>query len=178
MKDLAIMPLRSISPTEAKALLDEGAVLIDVRERDERAHVRIACSESLPLSELASAALPAKTKAVIFHCAGGKRTRANAAALAAKAPCEAFALEGGLDAWRAAGLPVIVDRTQPIEIMRQVQIAAGSLVLLGLALGTFVSPLWYGLTACVGAGLVFAGVSGSCAMAKLLAFMPWNRSIA
>ncbi len=169
------MPLPSISPKEAKALLDQGAVLIDIREPAERARVRIACSESVPLSQLGSATLPAKTRAIVFHCTSGMRTQANAAALAAKASCDAFALEGGLDAWRAAGLPVTVDRSQPIEIMRQVQIAAGSLVLLGVILGMLVAPYGYAIAAFVGAGLVLAGITGSCMMAKLLALMPWNR---
>jgi hypothetical protein len=59
--------------------------------------------------------------------------------------------------------------------MRQVQIAAGSLVLLGLALAAFVSPAWAALSAFIGAGLLFAGISGWCGMARLLALMPWNR---
>ena len=92
--------------------------------------------------------------------------------------CETYILEGGLDAWRKAGLPVALDRSQPIEIMRQVQIAAGSLVLLGVVLGAFVAPGFYPLSGFVGAGLLFAGVSGFCGMARLLAVMPWNRRAA
>ena len=172
------MPLPPISPAEAKTLLDQGAVLIDVREPHERARIRIACSESVPLSRVADAQLPERTKSIVFHCTGGKRTRDNAALLAAKSPCEAYELTGGLNAWRAAGLPVVVDRSQPIEIMRQVQIAAGSIVLLGITLGMFASPYGYGVAAFVGAGLVFAGATGSCMMAKLLALMPWNRRAA
>ena len=96
--------------------------------------------------------------------------------LAAAAGCEAYILEGGIDAWKRAGLPVLTDRRQPLEIMRQVQIAAGGLVLLGVALGIWVAPAFLGLSAFVGAGLVFAGVSGWCGMARLLALMPWNRA--
>ena len=77
-----------------------------------------------------------------------------------------------------AGLPLFVDKRAPIPIMRQVQITAGSLVLLGAILGTWVAPAFYGLSAFVGAGLMFAGISGWCGMAKLLAFMPWNRRAA
>jgi len=87
-------------------------------------------------------------------------------------------LDGGLDAWKKAGLPVALDRSQPIDIIRQVQIAAGSLVLMGMLLGTLFSPGFYALSAFVGAGLVFAGVSGFCGMAHLLALMPWNRRTA
>ena len=72
-------------------------------------------------------------------------------------------------------MPTQLDRSQPIEIMRQVQIVAGSLVLIGVILGYFVTPAFYALPAFVGAGLLFAGISGFCGMAKLLAIMPWNR---
>jgi rhodanese-related sulfurtransferase len=86
-----------------------------------------------------------------------------------------FLLEGGFDAWQKAGLDCKVDKAQPLEIIRQVQIGAGSLVLLGVLLGFLVSPALFGLAAFVGAGLVMAGTTGWCGMAKLLALAPWNR---
>ena len=94
---------------------------------------------------------------------------------AASQNCEAYIVEGGLDAWKKAGLPMILDRSQPIDVMRQVQIAAGSLVLLGIVLGALLAPGFYVLSGLVGAGLVFAGATGFCGMARLLALMPWNR---
>jgi hypothetical protein len=112
---------------------------------------------------------------VIFHCRSGARTAANAQRLAAATDCQAYLLEGGIDAWKKAGLPVAIDRRQPIEIMRQVQITAGSLVVLGVVLGLLAAPAFLALSAFVGAGLVFAGVTGWCGMARLLALMPWNR---
>ena len=115
---------------------------------------------------------------MIFHCKSGMRTAGNAQRLAAAADCQTYILDGGIDAWKKAGLPVAIDARQPIEIMRQVQITAGGLVLLGVVLGTWVAPGFYGLSAFVGAGLIFAGISGWCGMAKLLAFMPWNRRTA
>ena len=62
--------------------------------------------------------------------------------------------------------------------MRQVQIVAGSLVVLGVLLGSLVSPWLYALSGFVGAGLVFAGVSGTCGLASLLRLMPWNSALA
>jgi len=59
--------------------------------------------------------------------------------------------------------------------MRQVQIAAGSLVLLGVILSQTVAPGWIWLSGFVGAGLTYAGISGVCGMARLLAAMPWNQ---
>jgi rhodanese-related sulfurtransferase len=87
-------------------------------------------------------------------------------------------LEGGLTGWKSAGYPTRVDHTKPIELQRQVQIAAGSLILLGVLLSWLVSPFFVALSAFVGGGLVFAGLSGWCGMAHLLALLPWNRKSA
>jgi rhodanese-related sulfurtransferase len=84
-------------------------------------------------------------------------------------------LEGGIPSWQQAGLPLRKLKNAPLPLMRQVQIAAGSLVLLGLILSNTVAPAWILLTWFVGGGLVFAGVSGFCGMARLLALMPWNK---
>ncbi|MCW5685172.1 MAG: rhodanese family protein [Pseudolabrys sp.] len=167
--------MTSISPARARELIRDGAVLIDIRDAAEHAREHIPDATLVPLAGIKSAGLP-QDRVVIFHCRSGARTQANAPTLAdAAGACEAYLLEGGLDAWKKAGLPVTLDRSQPIDIMRQVQIAAGGLVLLGVILGFFVAPGFYVLSGFVGAGLLFAGVSGFCGMARLLALMPWNR---
>jgi len=170
------MSLPTIDAVRAKRLIDDGAVLVDVREADERAREHVPGTRHHALSKL-STIDTAGAKAVIFHCRSGARTAANAARLAGATGCDAYVLEGGIDAWKKAGLPVTTDMRQPIEIMRQVQITAGSLVLLGVALGIWVAPAFLALSAFVGAGLVFAGVSGWCGMARLLGVMPWNRAV-
>ena len=113
---------------------------------------------------------------VIFTCRSGMRTAGACDRLAARTSGDSFVLDGGLDAWVKAGLPVATNADAPMEIMRQVQIAAGSLVLIGVLLGFFVAPAWFGLAGFVGAGLTFAGLSGFCGMARLLMFAPWNRA--
>lgn len=168
------MTLQTIDPVHAKRLIDDGAVLVDIRELDEHARERIPGARNLPVGKLTDIRTDEAT-IVVFHCRSGARTAANSRRLASAASCEAYILEGGIDAWKKAGLPVAVDARQPIEVMRQVQITAGSLVVAGVILGTWVAPAFYGLSAFVGAGLVFAGVSGWCGMAKILAVMPWNR---
>jgi rhodanese-related sulfurtransferase len=173
--------LNTITPDEAARLLREGgATLVDVREPDEHARERIPGARNLPLSRLEEAELAVhQGKPVLFHCRSGARTAGNADRLAAKAGlCEAYVVEGGLEAWKRAGLPVAEDRRQPIELMRQVQIAAGSMVVLGVLLGAFVTPGFYLLSGFVGAGLVFAGVTGTCGLASVLRMMPWNRRAA
>lgn len=169
------MTLTKLTPAQARARIADGATLIDIRAADEHARSRIPGARNAPLgSELNLADAPA----VIFHCRSGMRTDANAAQLAAASPCEAYLLDGGIEAWRKAGLPVIDDAKAPLEIMRQVQITAGLLVLAGVILSLTVAPAWIGLSAFVGAGLTFAGISGWCGMARLLALMPWNRRTA
>ena len=167
------MTLKAISPHEAQQLIARGATLVDIRSEDEHARAHIAGSRNMPLSRLETVQ---GSPAVIWHCKSGMRTGANAAALADTSACEAYLLDGGLDGWRAAGLPVIEDARAPMEIMRQVQIAAGTLVLAGVVLAMLVSPGFLALSAFVGGGLVFAGATGWCGMARLLTLMPWNRS--
>ena len=169
--------LQKLAPTEVRVRLDAGrAVLVDVREADEfaRSHVHGALSQ--PLSTWEKAHLTIDPAAdVIFTCRSGMRTAAACNRLAARVSGAAFVLDGGLDAWVKAGLPVETNANAPMEIMRQVQIAAGSLVLMGVILGFLVTPAFFGLSAFVGAGLIFAGVSGFCGMARLLMLAPWNR---
>lgn len=165
-----------LAPAAVAARLQGGdAVLIDVREADEFARRRIGGAVSRPLSGLGDVPLD---RSVIFTCRTGMRTGANAARLAALAPAPAYVLDGGVDAWAAAGLPVVTDARAPLEMMRQVQIAAGLLVLAGVLLGGLVAPGFYLLAGFVGAGLTFAGISGFCGMARVLALMPWNRAAA
>lgn len=173
------MSLSRISPPKAKKILDEGAVLIDIREPDEHLREHIADAKSMPLSRFDEADLTAhRGKVVLFHCRSGARTLGNASRLAAKSAgvCEAYILEGGLDAWRRAGLPVAAVRHQPIELQRQVQIAAGSMALFGTLLGLFISPWFFAVPLFIGAGLTVAGITGFCGMARLLIHMPWNRA--
>ncbi|EZJ38047.1 hypothetical protein AC93_2822 [Escherichia coli 2-005-03_S4_C2] len=91
------------------------------------------------------------------------------------APAEIFLLEDGIDGWKKAGLPVAVNKSQPLPLMRQVQIAAGGLILIGVVLGYTVNSVFFLLSGFVGAGLLFAGISGFCGMARLLDKMPWNQ---
>ena len=111
---------------------------------------------------------------LIFHCRSGQRTAANAARLATVNAGPAFLLEGGIDGWKAAGLPTLANPRQPLELMRQVQIGGGAMVLSSVALGWLVSPLFLLLGGAVGIGMLHAGITGSCAMTALLAPMPWN----
>ncbi|MNQ76697.1 Inner membrane protein YgaP [compost metagenome] len=172
-------PLISLSPADVAARLKaRTAVLVDVREPDEHAREHIVGAVAAPLSGFEAAHLALTPgKDVIFMCRSGNRTAGNCDRLAARVDGPAHVLAGGLDAWKKAGLPVKTDTKQPLELMRQVQMAAGGLILVGAMLGTLVHPAFWGLSAFVGAGLFVAGASGFCGMARLLAVMPWNRNM-
>ncbi|MBX6330126.1 MAG: rhodanese family protein [Pseudolabrys sp.] len=173
------MSLPTIKPSDARRLLDGGAILVDIREADEHAREKIPGARHMPLSKLDETEIAVhQGKPVIFHCKSGARTLANASRLVGKLgpSCEAFVIEGGIDAWRKAGLPVVTDRRQPLELQRQVQISAGSLALGGTALGLLISPWFFIVPAFVGAGLITAGVTGFCGMARVLMRAPWNRA--
>ena len=170
------MSLPTITPQDAKRLVDQGATLIDIRSAEERAREHIPGSHHGPLAQMTNFA--GVGAPIIFHCRSGMRTASNADRLKDAAPCDAYLLSGGLEAWKKAGLPIVTGKSQPIEIYRQVMIASGSLVLLFVLLGAFVAPASYALAGLIGAGLVFGGATGWCGMAKLLALMPWNRTAA
>lgn len=171
------MTLKTLSPAETQAAVDAGARLIDIRSADEHAREHIPGAINVPLERIND--LPHDGGPIIFLCKSGMRTAANAVQLGGAAGgVPAYILDGGIEAWRQAGQPTVLDRSQPIEIMRQVQITAGALVLTGVLLGLLVAPGFFGLSAFVGAGLMFAGLTGWCGMARLLAVMPWNRRAA
>lgn len=170
----------ALMPMDAKTLaakLAKGEVtLIDIRETDEFAREHIKGAHSMPMSIVAEELdeLAPKTP-VVFHCRSGVRTAQNCDALAHHVKGPAFVLTGGIDAWKAANLPLSVNKKAPLELMRQVQITIGTLSLIGVLLTLFVNINFIALPAFLGAGLVFAGTTGWCGMAKLLAIMPWNR---
>ena len=170
------MTVQTINAQQAAALINEGAVLIDIRSNDEYGRKHISGAKCIPVSELTADKLPKNTK-VIFSCLSGMRTQSNAQNLSQCAcDCgEVYILDGGLKAWEAEGLPTETNGKATLDIMRQVQIGAGSLILIGVLLGFLVSKWFFLLSGFVGAGLLFAGLTGFCGLAVLLAQMPWNK---
>ena len=165
------MAIRTIPAAEAHRLIDAGATLIDIRSPDEHARERIAGALNIPLDRISPESAPGDV--LIFHCRSGMRTAQAADALVAAADGrDCYIVQGGISAWGNAGLPVEKVRGAPLEMQRQVMIAAGMLVLVGTLLSLFAAPIWIGLAIFVGAGLTFAGITGFCGMAHLLALGP------
>ena len=172
------LPMSRVSRVAANSLAEQLAnrdvTVIDVREPVEYASGHIEGSINIPMARLSQADLPAGP--LVLVCQSGNRSgRALQMLEARRHPYPVTDLEGGVPSWQQAGLPLRSLQRAPLPLMRQVQIAAGSLVLLGLALNATVAPAWILLSWIVGAGLMVAGVSGFCGMARLLAAMPWNR---
>ena len=173
------MSLETIDARTTQEWIKTGkAVLIDVREPDEWIKEHIPEAHLVPLSGFNPEDFPRDhDKIAVFHCRSGGRTEAAAPQILQTGFRKVYQLEGGIQGWRDAGLAVNENAKAPISIMRQVQITAGSLVLLGLVLAVLINPWFAALSAFVGAGLTQAGVTGTCAMASLLKHMPWNRVI-
>jgi len=170
-----------ITPAELQRLLatEPNLSLLDVRTPVEFAEVHVPRARNVPLDELDPRLLQVqKDKPVYLLCRGGQRARKAAEKLAKEGFARPVVVEGGTLAWIEAKLPVMRGATKIISLERQVRIAAGSLVLAGVLLGWFVHPGFYGLSAFVGAGLVFAGITDFCGMGLLLAKMPWNKRAA
>lgn len=169
--------LQVIDAKTLKQSLEEGTIsLIDVREAAEYAGERIPGSTRVSLSSFDPEKIALEQgKKLVLHCQSGRRSVQAAEKLFAAGFEEVTHLEGGLNAWKQAGYSVETSKDAPISIMRQVQIVAGSLVVIGTLLGAFISPWFLILSGFVGSGLVFAGVTNTCALGMLLTQMPWNK---
>lgn len=160
--------------------LKGGAVdcVVDVRTLAEFRTVRLsdACAH-IPLDEIDAdkvrSVIKDPSKPFYLLCAAGKRARMAAEKLEAAGLTQGIVVEGGIDACMSCG--TCVQRGKALSLERQVRIAAGALVLTGIALDSAGFPLGTFLAGFVGAGLVFAGISGWCGMALLLAKAPWNK---
>lgn len=169
--------LREVDVSTLKHWLDGGeVVLIDVREPGEYLSEHIPGAQLMPLSTFDPQMLKEMFDVrVVLQCQSGNRSTKAAQKMFEAGFTKVMHLQGGLPTWKAAGYPTKVSKKAPISMFRQVQIVSGSLVLTGTLLGVWLSPWFLVVPGFVGAGLLFAGVSNTCAMAMLLAKLPYNR---
>ena len=169
----------TVSPRDAAQLVERGqAWIVDVREPDEHRREHVAGAALSPTSIFSPTGFPAEApgRRTLILCRSGGRAGKVAGALRAAGRNDVDVIEGGIAAWMAAGLPVVRDATAPLPIMRQVMITAGAMQLgFTIAAAATGNPWWLVGTGFVGAGLLFSGATGICAMATILGKMPWNR---
>ena len=169
------------SPVDVHAGLDaRSVVLIDVREPDEHRREHIGGAINLPYEQVTptsvDVALAGRSRGhAVLHCQSGVRSLQAASALIDAGFGGVTHMPGGLRSWKDAGLPTRVNRGAPIGVLRQVQLTIGACVLLCTLLGAFLNAWFLVVPAFMGAGLVFAGATGRCGLAVVLARMPWNR---
>jgi rhodanese-related sulfurtransferase len=174
------MSITTISPQQLADRCKSGKIdLLDVRTPVEYRELHAAAARNGPLDRLDPASVMrarngAKEEPLYVICRSGSRGKQACEKFLAAGFPNVINVEGGTLAWAEGGFPVVRGK-KAISLERQVRIAAGSLVLLGVLLGWLVHPAFVGLSAFIGAGLVFAGVTDTCGMGLLLARMPWNQ---
>ena len=175
------MSMTVIKPRELAEIYKSGKKidLIDVRTPVEYGEVHIECARNVPLDRLDPAGLMqarngSLNEPLYVICRSGSRGQQACEKFLKAGFSNVINVEGGTMACVEAGLTVVRGK-KAISLERQVRIAAGSLVLIGSVLGWLVHPAFIGLSAFVGAGLVFAGITDTCGMGMILARMPWNQ---
>jgi len=174
------MNVSVISPQKVAELCKDGKPIdiIDVRTPMEYQELHVFTARNVPLDQLdPGAVMHARNGSVeplYLICRSGSRGRQACEKFIAAGYSNVVNVEGGTLACAEAGVPVVRGK-KTISLERQVRIAAGSLVVLGVLLGWLIHPTLLALPAFVGAGLVFAGVTDTCGMGLLLARMPWNQ---
>ena len=167
----------SVDAKTAKGWLDnEEAIIIDVREPEEFGASHIVGATLIPLGNIKKDKLPDFThKKIIIHCQLGKRGGMACEKLLTSDPnLEIYNLEGGIVAWQKAGFKVEASETFTLPLERQVQVAIGGGVLLGVMMGYLFHPIFFLIAACFGAGMLYSGITGNCELANLIKKMPWN----
>jgi rhodanese-related sulfurtransferase len=176
------MSYQRISPNELIQRNPAQCCILDVRTAAEVQAESLPGCLHIPLHELTPEALRQALQArgeqpdqIYLLCQAGRRAEMAANQLQGQVPAQLVVIEGGMNALKAAQIPLQQRGKKIMSLERQVRIAAGALVLMGVLLGALVNPLFYGLSGFVGAGLVFAGITDTCMMGMLIARMPWNK---
>jgi rhodanese-related sulfurtransferase len=177
-----VQPETSVTVRELNRRLAAGqaAELLDVRTPGEYAAGHVPGTKLIPLDELDPTAFclerGAADKPLYILCQSGGRARKAIEKLERAGVQDCVLVEGGTQAWLDAGLPVNRSESRVLPLMRQVQITIGIISATGAALALAVNPWFAVLPLITGCGLLFAGITGYCGLALLLAKMPWNRS--
>ena len=172
------MAISNINVHQLKEWIDNDEVcLVDVRETIEHHAFRIDNSAHVPLGTISGDKVPETDKKIVIYCLKGVRgQKACEKVTAAIDGIDVFNLEGGIDAWRSAGLPIKSTDKKHFSLERQVQIAIGTFVVLAVMASIAINPVFVWVAGFFGAALLFAGLTGNCPLSLLIAKMPWNKT--
>jgi rhodanese-related sulfurtransferase len=172
-----------IGAREVMKLKESGRTVevLDVRTPLEHAEIHAEGVRLVPLDTLdPKAVVQARNgtaeEPLYVICKSGKRAAQACEKFMEAGFTNVLCIDGGTEAWAAAGLPVVRGKTV-ISLERQVRIVAGLIVLISVVLGFTVHPWIFGVAGLVGAGLALAGATDFCGMGLLLARMPWNKRV-
>lgn len=169
--------IRKCTPAEARSafLAENGCQIVDVREFSEYDAERVEGATLASLSALdQNLGLIERDRPVYLMCRSGKRAQQAAERLSGQGFTDLRVIDGGLQGWSEAGLPVERGSGRVWSLERQVRFVAGLFVLTGILL-SLTSPWFVLLSAFVGAGLTFSAITDTCGMGMMLARMPWNQ---
>lgn len=160
----------------------EDLCLVDVRTAAEVRGEALPGIITMPLDELDADKLQAVIdrrsqgeQPIYLICQSGKRAQLAADKLAGKLRQPLIIVDGGMNAIKQTGINYLHSHEPIISLERQVRIVSGALIILGIVLGFIVHAGFFGLSAFVGAGLMFSGITDSCAMGMMIAKAPWNK---
>jgi len=172
----------NIHPSDLMNKKTDTTCIVDVRTGAEVNSAYLAGCLNIPLHELTAERLSREietakkdTDTIYLLCQSGQRSELAANQLKGKVAGKLVIISSGINGMKQANIPLLESAKQTVSLERQVRITAGMLVVVGTILGTWINPVYYGLSAFVGAGLTFAGITNTCGMGMLIARMPWNR---
>jgi rhodanese-related sulfurtransferase len=170
---------KTMKPSDLESLLsrDQELLLCDVRTKIEYDNIHLKQAKNIPLDTIEGKAIEntfSKDKLTVFVCKSGARSQTAFKRLKAAGYDNIDFVDGGTDQCHKEGMEIIENK-KVMSLERQVRIAAGMLVLMGVGLSLTVTHAFIALSAFIGAGLVFAGVTKTCGMGLLLAKAPWNK---
>lgn len=171
----------SVTPAELQRLTQSRPVqLLDVRTPGEFAAAHVPGARLVPLDDLDPSAFlkphGAETGSIYVLCQSGGRARKAIEKFRRAGFDGCVLVEGGTQAWIDAGLPVVRGGGKTLPLMRQVQLTVGFISAAGAALALGIDARFAIIPLLTGCGLLFAGLTGTCGLALMLAKMPWNRA--
>ena len=168
--------IKTVTATQlANRLKNEKIRIIDIRSADEYARVHITGAENVTADHINDKLCYTNEDILVFSCMSGMRTQNCSTNLKKLHAKEVLILDGGLNAWKKVGLHTNKNDKAPLPIMRQVQMIVGFMVVVGVILGLTINPLFSLISGFFGAGLLFAGITGFCGLAKVLLLLPYNK---